>query len=241
MAHKYFTTDISQHSATIQGADAQHLVRVLRTKQGDVLTLCDGKGHDYDAQVQDIQPQCVSFAILEKRKSDAEPSVAAHVFIGMTKSERMEYAVQKSVELGAASITAFYSEHSVVKPKNDEQKTARLQRIANEAAKQCGRGVLPAVHPPLNFAQMLAQAAHSTALFFYEVGGIPLRTAVQGLAKDAHIALITGAEGGFSPKEAQLAQEKGFHIVGLGARILRCETAPVAALAAVMTLSGNLE
>lgn len=240
MAHRYYSEEISGGTATISGADAAHLARVLRAKPGDRLLVCDGCGTDYDGVINTITHNEVTLLLDAGRPTQAEPALWAEVFIGFAKGERMETAIQKSVELGASAIWPFYSEYCVVKPKNDEVKTERFNRIAREAAKQSGRGCLPVVHPPLDFTRMLQQAATlEQSLFFYEAGGLTLAKAFD--TKKQKIALITGAEGGFSPAEAEQAAASGCCLVGLGPRILRCETAPVVALAVVMAYSGNLE
>lgn len=240
MPHRYFTQDITGHSARLCGPEAHHLAKVMRAKPGQPVLLCDGAGTDYDAVITQVLPDEVLFEVHASRKSVAEPSLWAEVFIGMAKGERMDFAVQKSVELGASAIRPFFSQNSVVKPKNEEAKTQRYTRIAHEAAKQCGRGLLPQVYPPVGFGAVLDQAKIcEKTLFLYEAGGVSLWQAVQGGA--ASVALITGPEGGFAPAEAEAAQKAGFTTVGLGPRILRCETAPAAVLAAVMALTGNLE
>ena len=241
VAHRYFTSDIAEDSARISGADASHLARVLRARPGQQLVLCDGMGMDYEAEIESVLPEEVRLRVLSKMPTAAEPSIWVDVFIGLSKGERMEWAVQKAVELGASAISPFFSENTVVKPKEGakDKKTERLARIAAEAAKQCGRGILPEVKPPMAFSEVLALASQKEqAMFFYEGGGIPLREALKATN---NIALITGPEGGFSPAEAVAAREAGCIPVGLGPRILRCETAPAAALAAVMALTGNLE
>jgi 16S rRNA (uracil1498-N3)-methyltransferase len=240
MSHRYFVEEIGGRTARLTGQDAKHLAGVLRAKPGQAVVLCTGAGTDYDAVITAVGKDAVEFSLGAPRKSAAEPALWAEVFIGMAKGERMDYAVQKAVELGASAIWPFYSAHSVVKPKNDDAKTQRFSRIARAAAQQSGRGILPAVHPPLDFAGVLQQAAQCRhGLFFYEEGGAALRTVLLG--GETSLALITGPEGGFSPGEAALARQAGFATVGLGPRILRCETAPAAVLAAVMALTGNLE
>lgn len=240
MAHRYFTEDISGSDARITGPDAAHLARVLRVQPGARLLLCDGNGTDYDAEVVTAAPEEITLRVMAHRPTAAEPTLRADMFIGYAKGDRLEWAIQKAVELGATSIMPFFSEYTVVRPKNEEQKNQRYTRIAHEAAKQSGRGILPQVSLPLDFAAMLSQATlNDTSLFFFEEGGVSLREALRGSEKSASI--ITGAEGGFSPAEVQAARAAGCRVVGLGPRILRCETAPVAALAAVMALSGNLE
>lgn len=239
MAHRYFTRDINGNFARLCGQDAQHLAKVLRAKKGQQVVLCNENGTDYCAIIEDILPEEIIFSITESHKSTAEASLQAFVFLGMAKGEKMDFAIQKLVELGAAHICPFYSQFTVVKEKNDEAKTQRFARIAKEAAKQSGRGVLPSVNTPLGFSAMLKKAAEcKKALLFYEAGGISLQKALSGQEKS--LAIITGAEGGFSGKELVQAKDAGFAIVGLGPRILRCETAPIAALSVAMALTGNL-
>ena len=151
------------------------------------------------------------------------------------------------MELGAAHVVPFFSRYCVAAPKKEEQKNERYNRIAAEAAKQCGRGVLPDVALPLaNFGAVCRTfAQYDVVLFCYECGGAPLRDLLAA-AKPADgeklkIAIVTGAEGGFAAEEAEMAAKAGARTVGLGPRILRCETAPLAVLSAVMTLTGNLE
>lgn len=239
MAHRYFTEQIADGQARVTGADAAHLARVLRVRPGDALILCDGRGTDYEAEVLAAAPEEIALRVLSSAPSKGEPDIRVEACVGMAKGERMDYAVQKCVELGASVIRPFYSENAVVKPKKTAEKADRYSRIAAEAAKQCGRGILPVVEQPVDFAQMLAAAtACGRALFLYEEGGAPLRNSLGGAR---HIAIITGPEGGFTPREAEAARAAGCVHIGLGPRILRCETAPAAALAAVMTLTGNLE
>ena len=238
MAHRYFTSDISGSEARLAGDEAAHLTRVLRAKPGDEIVLCDGQGSDYEVRLISVSPVLVTAEVLAQRPSSGEANVAAHLYIGYAKGERLEWAIQKAVELGAVSITPFFSETTVVKPKNEEEKNVRYRRIAHEAAKQCGRGILPRVGMPLTFAEVLAQATQYDApLFLYEKGGQPLAEAVAGAGS---VALVSGPEGGFTPKEAGMAAAAGLTLIGLGPRILRCETAPITALAAVMAFTGNL-
>lgn len=239
MAHRYYTQDIYNGTANITGADAMHLTKVLRAKVGQPLVLCDGANTDYDAVITAISPQQVTLQITASHPSAAEPTVWAEVYIGYSKGERMEYAIQKSVELGASYIQPFFSEYCVVKPKNEEAKQARFARIAVEAAKQSGRGILPQVGIACSYTEMLAKATVcSPAFFLYEKGGVALPQAVPAKGR---VAVITGAEGGFSVQEVQQAVQQGCVTIGLGPRILRCETAPVAALAVIMAVSGNLQ
>ena len=239
MPHRYFASEFTESTAALTGPDAHHLGKVMRARPGDEVILCDGAGFDYTAAVAAVTPDRVEFRLLEKRPSEAEPSVEVTLFAGYPKQDKLEFIVQKAVELGAARIVPFFSRFCVAAPKKEEQKNARYARIAAEAAKQAGRGVIPAVELPLDIKDLPARFSEfDLVLFFYEGGGESLRTLVKNQKR---IALITGAEGGFSPEEAEKLVAAGAVPVGLGPRILRCETAPVAGLAAVMTLAGQLE
>ena len=239
MPHRYFASEFSGDIAALTGPDAHHLGKVMRAKAGDQVVLCDGAGFDYTAAVASVAPDRVELRLLEKRPTAAEPAVEVTLFAGYPKQDKLEFIVQKAVELGAARIVPFFSRYCVAAPKKEEQKNARYARIAAEAAKQAGRGILPAVELPADIRDLPARfGAFDLVLFCYEGGGRSLRSLVQGQKR---IALITGAEGGFSPGEAAALTAAGAVPVSLGPRILRCETAPVAALAAVMTLAGQLE
>lgn len=244
MAHRYFTTSIEDvgGSAYITGADAMHLAKVLRAKPGQQLTLCDGAGSDYEACIEEATVQQVRLLVLAKTPSKAEPGLWTEVFLACAKGDKLDWAIQKCVELGASGIHLFYSENCVAKPKNEEEKNKRYSRIALEAAKQSGRGMVPKVGLPQPFAAALRQgAACSGRVLLHEKAETPLQAVLAGLPPGKQsLALFSGPEGGFSPGETQLARENGWALVGLGPRILRCETAPVAALAAAMALSGNL-
>lgn len=239
MPHRYFCSDIGGHTASLQGADAHHLGRVMRAGIGDEVILCDGLGFDYTAQIAAIAPERIEFTLLQKTASASEADVAVTLFVGYPKQDKLELIIQKCVELGANTIVPFFSRYCVAAPKKEEQKNVRYARIAAEAAKQAGRGILPAVELPLHIKQLPEHfAKFDRVLFCYEGGGAPLQTHLDG-AK--HIAIVTGAEGGFSPEEAQLLVAAGAISIGLGPRILRCETAPIAALSAVMAFTENLQ
>lgn len=240
MPHRYFTTEIQNDRAFLSGADARHLAVVLRAKPGMNVTLCDGAGTDYACAVRTADPDRVELEIISTAPSASEPSVPVTLYVGYPKQDKLEWIIQKAVELGAVEIVPFFSRFCVAAPKKEEAKNERYNRIAFEAAKQAGRGVIPRVAMPLTFAQMVQQAAaKDRALFCYEAGGEPLLSRLEGPV--GTLAIITGSEGGFSPEEAQAAVQAGCVPVTLGPRILRCETAPLAALAVAMALTGNLQ
>ena len=161
--------------------------------------------------------------------------------MALPKGDKMEFIVQKAVELGVSRIVPYLSKNCVSRPDKTEKKVERWRKIAAEAAKQCGRGRLPEVAAVVSVAQAIAQAAESeTALFFYEnEKPTGLHDALAGGVKDT-VSLMVGPEGGFDPAEAKAAVDAGLQSVSLGTRILRCETAPIAALAAVLYAGGNM-
>lgn len=239
MPHRYFTTEITETTAFLRGADAHHLAHVMRARMGGRVTLCDGHGTDYACAVRAFSPDSVELEILSSNRNVSEANVLVTLYIGYPKQDKLETIIQKAVELGAVRVVPFFSRYCVAAPKKEEQKNERFRRIALEAAKQSGRGIIPEVCMPMTFAAMLADAAQNElALFCYEAGGEPLHSRL-GDAK--RIGVITGSEGGFSPEEADAARTAGCVSISLGPRILRCETAPIAALAAIMTLTGNLQ
>lgn len=243
MAHRYFADEFRPGLAAITGPNAHHLARVLRAEPGDPIPLCDGQGMEYDAVITAIGPGRVELAPGPGRPSRAEPATQVTLFAACPKQDKLELILQKAVELGAAAITPFFSRYCVAAPKNEEAKLARRAQIVRQAAEQCGRGRLPRVEAPLSFAGLcgrLAGGGFDAVLLCYEGGGAPLRQLAPPLA-GKRVALITGAEGGFAPEEAEALQAAGAQRVGLGPRILRCETAPIAALAALLTLTGDLE
>lgn len=228
--------------AYIKGKDAEH-ARVLRLKKGELLTVCDGMGTDYSCRVKNASADTVEAEIIESGPSIGEPDVSCTVYAAWPKGDKAETIVQKSVELGAGKIVFYPSERCVSRPDaaSAEKKCARLTKIAEEAAKQCGRGILPEVGCVDSYGEMLSAAAEcEVRLFFYEGGGISSAEVFRGGKKPASVAIVTGPEGGFEPSEAEEAEKSGMTAVTLGTRILRCETAPVIALSVVMLLTGNL-
>ncbi len=249
MPHRYFTTEIAQGKAAITGADAHHLSRVMRAKLGDTVILCGADALEYTATITAFADECVECSVGEGVPSAAEPPVAVTILAGYPKQDKLEQIIKHGVELGAAEFVPFFSRYCVAAPKKEEQKNVRYNRIALEAAKQSGRGRIPNVAMPiLNFGAVCRTfSQYDLVLLCYEGGGVPLRAlleeavAGQKLEQPLRIALITGAEGGFSPEEVAAATQAGAHIIGLGPRILRCETAPLAALSAMMAFLGALE
>ena len=229
---------VSDTAVTITGPDARHIARALRMAVGDVITVADGTGLEYTAVLTRIRDEECLGDITETKRSLSEPKTFITLYMAYPKGDKLETVIQKAVELGAARIVPFESSRCIKKPKADkaEEKTARLTRIADEAAKQCGRGVLPTVSLPLSYNEMLREAASAVLpIFCYEgVGTRSLKDILDGCTDiPESISVVVGSEGGFSTDEAAAAEAMGFKMANLGPRILRCETAPDYALSAI--------
>lgn len=225
----------------LEGENAHHASRVLRLRPGDPVTLCDGKGTDYDCVVERVGREAVACRVQDCHPARTEPKQRLVLFMALPKGDKMDFIVQKSVELGASEIVPYLSKNCVSRPEKTDKKVERWRRIAAEAAKQCGRGVLPAVGAVISFEQAVMRAGLcETALLLYEnEKQTGLREALADGVGNS-VALLVGPEGGFAPEEAETAADAGLKSVSLGTRILRCETAPVAALAAVLYAGGNM-
>jgi len=233
--------DISGDKIRLNAEDAEH-IRALRLRPAELFTVCDGDGTDYICRLGAADRESSVAEIVETRTSSGEPTVLCSAYIAYAKGDRLEYAVQKSVELGVCEIILFPSERCVSVPRETAKKTARLQKIALETAKQCGRGRIPGVTALNSFTAAIEQASRaSLPLFLYECEErLHLKQALERSGNADTISIVSGPEGGFEPFEAGQAQSSGMIPVSLGPRLLRCETAPVAALAAVMYHTGNL-
>ena len=234
-------TNIKGGMAIIRGRDAEH-VRVLRLRPGEDVVICDGEGTDYKCRLVQADKEQAEVEVLEVVRCPAEPSVAVSVICGLPKGDKTDYIIQKCVEAGAHEILFFPANRCVAKPDAPEKKLERWQRIAEEAAKQSGRGIIPQVGWLGDYAAVLDLALKKDlAVLLYETGEREGLDAVLNANKQIQsAALITGPEGGFAEFEAKLAKIAGLHICSMGERILRCETAPVVALTAVMYATGNL-
>ncbi len=239
---RFFLDFAGGETAVITGADAAHIAKSLRMQPGEALTLCDGHGTDYACVIQEIGADTVTLEVKGASPTLTEPSLAVTLYQGLPKGDKMEWIIQKAVELGVTAIVPMTTRRCVARLDDKaEKKRARWQRIADEAAGQCGRGILPAVEPPVGFAQAIERLRWEgeAAIVFYEGGGRPLRELISpGLRR---LSILIGPEGGFDPEEIAAVREAGGETATLGPRILRCETAPLAALAAIFQLSGDME
>ena len=228
-------------TAIIRGRDAEH-IQVLRIRPGEDVTICDTEGKDYKCRLVRATKEEAEVEILDVTPCKGEPSVRVTVLCGLPKGDRVDYIIQKSVEAGASEIVFFQSARCVAKPEDPYKKLERWNRISEEAAKQSGRGIIPKVSWSPDYGEVLNTAVHTDLpLFMYETGERePLNTVLESSKGIATAAVITGPEGGFEKYEADLARIAGMHICSMGERILRCETAPVVAITAIMYATGNL-
>ena len=229
-------------SVLLTGQTAQHIA-VLRLRPGDPVTLCTGDGFDHACTLDSVGGGQAVLTVNQTMPNATEPRVQVTIFMAYAKADKLEHVIQKATELGAAAIVAFPSARCVSRPdgKALPKKLERWQAIARSAAEQSGRGVIPPVTTAPSCQSALEQAAaKDLALFFYEN---EQQTHLSGLFEGRcprTISILTGPEGGFSPEEALQAQAAGLRSCSLGPRILRCETAPLCALAAVMYAAGEL-
>ena len=222
---------------TILGDDAHHISRSLRMAKGDSIVVCDMQKTEYECVLEEFLQDRVLARITEQRASDTEPPFSVTLYQALPKGDKLDSIIQKSVECGVSAIVTFNSERCIAKEKGDEEnKLKRRQRIAEEAAKQSGRGVVPAVSSTVSYAQMLKSASCADiALFCYEGDGTQSLKSVMAQNRqliDSHnagneleISIVIGSEGGFSLAEVDKARDAGMIPVGLGKRILRTETA----------------
>ena len=220
------------------GENAGH-AKVLRLKAGEQVLVCDGEGKECLCAVVDSG---WNLEVLERRESDSEPAVQVSVYMAFPKSDKLEHVIQKATELGVYEIVAFPSARCVSKPdeKSLKKKLERWQKIASSAAEQSGRGRIPRVVVLPSYAEALKRGSDADLpmLFYENERATTLHMALNaGEWKSA--ALLTGPEGGLEEKEVNQAMDAGWRVCTLGKRILRCETAPLCALSAVMYAAGE--
>ncbi len=231
---RFFVTkeELCSDSIVLSGENAQH-AKVLRLKTGEQVLVCDGDGNEALCQVEAFD----TLRVLERRVSVTEPKVRVSVYMAFPKAEKLEHVIQKATELGAYEIVAFPSGRCISRPdeKSLKKKLERWQKIAQSAAEQSGRGRIPRVITLGSYKEALSRAATADrALLFYEnEQSTTLRMALASKAYGT-VSLLTGPEGGLEEAEVKQAMEAGLQVCTLGKRILRCETAPLCALSAVM-------
>ena len=233
--------ELQSKQILLTGENANH-AKVLRLKAGEEVLICDGCGNECVCVVVQIGAKDVELEVRHRMESQSEAAVRVSVYVAFPKADKLEHVIQKATELGAYEIIAFPSSRCVSRPdeKSLGKKVERWQKIAASAAEQSGRGRIPRVLTLPSYAAALERAAQAEkAILFYEnEQSTTLRMALEeGEAKT--FSLLTGPEGGLDMKEVEQAEKAGLRICTLGKRILRCETAPLCALSAVMYAVGE--
>lgn len=235
-----FFKEFFEEAPFIDGDDAKHILKSLRMTVGEPLTVCDTRGFDYKCVISRCTPDRVELEISEKISNATEPTVFVTLYLCLTKGDKMDTAVRQAVEMGAGRVIPVLSSNCVSRPdeKTLSKKRERWQKIACEAAGQCGRGIIPEVGSCVSLTEAAEiSEKDDLCIFCYELGGTPLKKIDENIKK---LSVIIGPEGGFTADEANTLISHGAAVTTLGPRILRAETAPVAALAAVMLQSGNM-
>ena len=236
MPRFYCPTPLATGLALSLPAGAARHVQVLRLQPGDVITLFNGEGGEFDATVTRMGRSDVDVEVGVHNPIEREAARPVHLLAGITANERMDWLVEKATELGVASITPLVAERSVLKLKGEraEKKLAHWQGVAVAAAEQCGRNRVPTVHPAVTLTEWVKKAPPSERWVLSLAEGTQSLAQVQGPAAGlpmAPVTVLSGPEGGLSPTEEAAALAAGFAPVTLGPRVLRAETAPLAVLA----------
>jgi 16S rRNA (uracil1498-N3)-methyltransferase len=221
---------------TISGADAAHIRLSLRMKPNEAIVFTR-EGTDFLCKISEITHDEVFAQIIKREPVKSEPALKLTLFFALPKSDKAEFVIKACTEIGVCEFVPFLTKRCVAIPKSVSAKTERWQKIAESAAKQSGRGIIPGVSDVLRFDEMLTKLSGFDMVYFCNENGGERLTLPSGVKK---AALITGAEGGFELSEAERIIAQRAQSITLGSRILRCETAPVAASAIIFNLSGDI-
>lgn len=232
--------NISSGKLIIDGEDVKHITKVLRMGTGDMIICCDGMGNDYTAKISAVSSE-IECEIISTKKAETEANIRVILIQGIPKSAKMDYIIQKTTELGICEIYPCDMNRCVSKPEGGK-KTERWQKIAREAAKQSGRGVVPKVHNTINLdgAMEILKSADLSFIPYECAENNYLRPVLQSAKSPETIAFMIGPEGGFDKDEIDKLTTEGIPAVSLGKRILRTETAGEAVLAMVMYELGDI-
>ncbi|MEO4048638.1 16S rRNA (uracil(1498)-N(3))-methyltransferase [Pseudomonas sp. CAU 1711] len=217
-------------------AQAHYIGRVLRHAAGDAVQLFDGSGQEYLGELIEVGKKAVRVELREAFAGQAESPLRIHLGQGLSRGERMDWAIQKATELGVAEITPLLSERCEVRLKDEraDKRLAHWRQVAISACEQCGRSRLPTLHPPVPLAEWRTAVEAELKLVLH-----PLAAPLDSHARPQSLAFLIGPEGGLSETEVEQARAAGFHPARLGPRVLRTETAPVVALAVAQQLWGD--
>ncbi|MCX7714984.1 MAG: 16S rRNA (uracil(1498)-N(3))-methyltransferase [Clostridia bacterium] len=242
---KFFVSPdkVLENKIIIDTVDVSHITKVLRLKVDDVISVCDGAGFDYDAKISEMSGKKITCDILKKYESDTEPNIEVTLFQGIPKGSKMEYIIQKTTELGIRRIVPCVMQRCVAKLDDTSQKKIeRWRKIAQEAAKQSGRGSVPEILEPVDFLEALVMLKRNDIFFVpYECEeNTTLKPVLQSKCNLKTAAFMIGPEGGFDPVEIEKIKSENIATVTLGKRILRTETAGEAVLSMIMYEIGDI-
>lgn len=236
----FFKDEIKGENFEITDEDARHIIKSLRMKKGEKLTFCDKYQMEYLCEITDFEREKVSLHILNKNICKAEPLINVTLFQALPKGDKMDFIVQKSVEIGAFEIVPIVTARCISRPddKAISKKLIRWNKIAKEAAEQSGRGIIPKVLHVKDFKSIFSLLDNFDQNFvFYERGGFSLNKTLSN--KSQKVSIIIGPEGGFEEDEIKQLEERKVIVSTLGNRILRAETAPLVALSNLIFLKEN--
>lgn len=249
---RYFVTpeQFGTDNVRIDGEDARHIAKVMRGKAGDKLIVSDGVSREALVEIALIEVGEVTVNILETLDMTHEPRIKITVAQSLPKGDKMETVIQKCTEIGAVGFVPFLSDRTIVQydERKESKRLDRWRKICKEAAEQAHRNIVPSVASPLSWKQLMQTFKEYDAVYFcYEKEeGLQLRTSVApwlsslSPAINGKVMVVVGPEGGFTLEECQKAEEAGAVSVGLGPRILRCETAGMVAAACILYESGEM-
>ena len=225
-------------SVELDEDSAHHVRSVLRLKKGSSLQLFNGRGSEYVGVLALLSKKSVILEVGAERPCNTESPLAIHFGLAISRGERMDFAIQKSVELGVSTITPLFTERSVVRLDEHRslQKRAHWQRIATNASEQSGRAIVPEISKPDTFGSWL-ERCEGSKVFLDPAATQSLKDLS---AAPSSVCLLSGPEGGFSPRERSLALDAGFQGVSLGPRILRTETAALAGITLIQAIWGDI-
>ncbi|MBI6924034.1 MULTISPECIES: 16S rRNA (uracil(1498)-N(3))-methyltransferase [Pseudomonas] len=228
------TLSLGEHD--LPEAQAHYIGRVLRMAAGDPVQLFDGSGQEYRGQLLEVGKKAVRVNLDQAFAGQPDSPLQVHLGQGLSRGERMDWAIQKATELGANEITPIVSERCEVRLKDEraDKRLAHWRQVAISACEQCGRSSLPIIHPPITLTEWLAATQAQLKLVLH-----PVAEPLVSHAKPASLAFLIGPEGGLSEPEVEQAKAAGFHAARLGPRVLRTETAPVVALSVAQQLWGD--
>lgn len=242
----FIDTELNENTTiALPDTSFQHLCKVLRLKSDHPIRVFNsrefnGKGGQFNATLCDVEKRSASIRITDFEALENESPIQVTIGQTLSRGERMDYAVQKAVEAGVYAIQPLFSERCEVKLQDSraEKRLQHWQQVAISAAEQCGRGVVPIVHPPIELSEWVTNCKDMLKLTLHHHSAKPIRQFEQPANKQ--VCLLIGPEGGLSQNEVQLSENNGFNAITLGPRVLRTETAPVVALSVINTLWGDI-